>query len=917
MPSSQLKRLKASLKDQGIIGPQQSKKQKKKQAQDQRARNEKRLQRGAALESIREQFNPFQFKTNARGPKFDVTTNRPATGAAAKGINGRPGQSKALGEERRRETLLVEMQQRNKVGGILDRRFGEDNPTITPEAIMAERFAREKLRQHKKASIFDLEEDMPVQGLTHMGMSLDDDPVYKDDFDEDDLGSDDGSDVSDNARSKLKRLREEIAADEEENADDGLPERKKTKQEVMKEIIAKSKLHKYERQVAKEEDEDLRAELDKELPNLHSLLMGGPRKGRQDQQQNGAVPSAIAGIDKAALGKEYDLSVKQLAADKRAKPALRTKTEEEKAEEESKRLRELEEKRVKRMLGQKESDDEESDEEEDKDIQNDSHPDFEVVGAEEEAEFALGKGVRTRLTAAELGFDDEDDFLLDDDLIASGSDISDEDEDDASFDGEGDRDDAASASDDDEFTKGLLTEAETNDPIFSKGGAKAGTTADEDGLPYTFPCPQDHSQFLELVEGVPLSKLIVVIQRIRALYHPKLNSDYKEKLANFSRALVRHISYLGEATDADAYAAAEGLIRHVHSLAKMFPIEVAKEFRSLLVEMGEERPLSLTVGDLLVLTAIGSIFPTSDHFHQVATPATLTIARYLGQKVPQRLSDYAIGSYLTILTLQYQSRAQRYVPELMNFCLNTLCALSPEKYTERVGFFPLHEPVPGIRIKGAKKAHVRKLECSDCRPSEDASSGATESLKASVANTTIRVLATAAETWAGKSAFYETFLPAVKVLKQFGSKACRPHLPDSLVQEAERSATMLERMLKVAQLSRRPLELHHHKPLAIKTYVPKFEDKFDPNKHYDPDRERAELAKLRAEHKKERKGAMRELRKDANFMARERLRLKKDKDAAYEKKYKRIVAEIQTEEGREANAYERERQLRRKANKRG
>lgn len=55
---------------------------------------------------------------------------------------------------------------------------------------------------------------------------------------------------------------------------------------------------------------------------------------------------------------------------------------------------------------------------------------------------------------------------------------------------------------------------------------------------------------------------------------------------------------------------------------------------------------------------------------------------------------------------------------------------------------------------------------------------------------------------------------------------------------------------------------------------------------------------------------MRELRKDANFIARENLREKKERDAQYERKYKRLVAEIQGEEGREANAYEREKRMR-------
>lgn len=99
MAGSQLKRLKASLRDKGIVGPQQSKKQKRRAAQDERQRNEKRLQRGVVLEGIREQFNPFDLK-HAKAPKFDVTTNRPATGLAASGLKGRPGQAKAASEEK-------------------------------------------------------------------------------------------------------------------------------------------------------------------------------------------------------------------------------------------------------------------------------------------------------------------------------------------------------------------------------------------------------------------------------------------------------------------------------------------------------------------------------------------------------------------------------------------------------------------------------------------------------------------------------------------------------------------------------------------------------------------------------------------------------------------------------------------------
>ncbi|KAL0938950.1 rRNA maturation protein [Colletotrichum truncatum] len=910
MAGSQLKRLKSSLKEQGIIGPQKSKKQKRQIAQEEKAKNDKRLQKSVALGQIREQFNPFDLKHNPRGPKFEVTSNRPPTGAAAKGINGRPSVAKSIGEQRRRETLLVEMQKRNKVGGILDRRFGENDPAMAEEEKMIERFAREKQRTHKKTSLFDLEEAEPLGELTHMGQSLTfDDSALADDFDEDDLGGFE-SDDSDMLRKRLKRVRNAGMGEDGEETGEEQPERKKTKKEVMEEVIAKSKMYKYERQVAKDEDDDLRRELDKELPNLQALLFS---RGNVDTDETNDSGKLIAGVDRATFNKDFDLRLKKLVQDRRAAPTERTKTDEEKAEEESKRLRELEEKRLKRMNGEPVSSDEE-DEDEEMEDQPTEQPAFEFINPEEEDEdFGLGKGIKTRPTATELGFDDEDDFIIEDDLVASGSDlelVSEEEEDsdeEADSAGEGEDED-----EDDEFTKGLLNEEEAKSSVFATAPASGKMAVDGDSseLPFTFPCPQNYEELQALVQKYPSDKLPTIVQRIRALYHPKLDSRHKEKLGNFAKALVDLVGS-SRSKASPSFQALESVIRHIHSLAKMFPVEIAVQYRSHLEEISQERPLALHVGDLTLLTAIGSTFPTSDHFHQVATPAMLTIGRYLGGKIPQTLGDYAVGIYLSTLALQYQQFSKRYVPEVMSFCLNTLCALAPSAVPAS-GSFPIHEPADGVRLTSARKSDLRRLSPNDCSATAVTGKEA-ESTKAALLSTTVQVIGAAADTWTGKSSFYETFQPALDVVAHLNSKSCRAKFPEALGEQIEKSKSKLERMLKIAQLSRRPLELQHHRPLAIKTYIPKFEDSFDPNKHYDPDRERAEMAKLKAEHKKERKGAMRELRKDAQFMARENLRIKKVKDEAYEKKYKRLVAEIQNEEGREANAYEREKEGRKRA----
>jgi len=72
--------------------------------------------------------------------------------------------------------LLKEIEQRGRVGGVVDRRFGENDPSMSLEERMLERFTRERQRT-SKASAFNLENE---DELTHYGQSL----SKLDDFDD-------------------------------------------------------------------------------------------------------------------------------------------------------------------------------------------------------------------------------------------------------------------------------------------------------------------------------------------------------------------------------------------------------------------------------------------------------------------------------------------------------------------------------------------------------------------------------------------------------------------------------------------------------------------------------------------------------------------------------------------------------------
>ena len=860
MPPSQLKRLKSSLREQGITGPQKSKKQKKAAAKSKNTND--RVARHAALQQIRDSFNPFEVKAPSRPSKFQHTTANSGKGPSYRDFLHRPGVSKSAGEEMRRATLLPEMQSRNKTGALVDRRIGEGDPGMTAEERAVQRFAREKGRK-KGASLFDLEasDDEPALMLTHGGRPVGE--LAEDDFGKESVSA---SDSEDGELIRRKRRREDEAEEERAMAENGevedeQPERKKSKKEVMEEVIAKSKLHKYERQKAKEDDDDLRDLLDQGTSDMLALLRGhkAPQKEveKATPEASGAGPTMnpdrqklLDGQDRDKVEKEYDSRLRELARDTRAKPSERTKTEEEKVRDEAERLKTLEERRMKRMHGEEVSDEEPDEEREGAanglDVGDEAIPD-------QAAEFGFTTAeVSSKPVDGEdkIVLDEEDEFDLDDDMIANDSDaelspVSDSDEDSGVEAGAT----AAEPDEEDEFVKGILDDERSH--ASKPNGTMTANGASTD-LAFTYPCPRSHVELLDVLKDSPVEKLPTIIQRIRALHHPSLSASNKEAMADFSAVLVEHLTYMGN--QKQPLVVTEQVIRHLHSLSRTYPNEIANAFRAQLAGANERKDLG--AGDFVVLIAIGSIYPTSDHFHPVVTPAITIMCRWLGLNAPDSAAKHTTGAFLVGLCLHYQRLSRRYIPEAVRFTLRALTPASKNQPTATAE---------------QRSAHITNV-------------------------------LTMSHLWNDKPAFPDIIAPFLPLLKTLGAK--KPHQTLTIAHTSSLRA-------------RRPLELHHHRPQPIRTSIPKSEEGFHPDKHYDPDKERSEAAKLKAEHKREKKGAVRELRKDANFVARQQLREKRERDEEYEKKYRRLVASVQAEEGHEAKEYDKAKAARKRAKMRG
>ncbi|KAF9226783.1 Nop14-like protein [Gyrodon lividus] len=884
---SQLSQLKSALSQAGIN------RQNVKKKKPSRSTEHDRVKKAAKLKEIQQKLNPFDVKVTKL--KHDVG------GRKIKGASGRPAQSKQAGMQQREKTLLKELEERGRVGGVVDRRFGENDPSMSLEERMLERFTKERQRA-SKASAFNLDDE---EELTHYGQSL----SNLDDFDDIGLPMDEDEEEEGQLNHEtVKKVHFGGFGDRDDEAKDEESGRKKTKAEVMAEVITKSKEHKMRRQVEKEQEENMRHQLDQDFDSLRTLLYApDPSSTDNDSIPPSGVPNLP--ILKPANDEDtmdYDKQVRELAFDKRANPKDRTKTEEELALQQKEALEKAERQRKLRMSGQDPgvSDDEDAGGRKRKRVRGGDDLDDDFM--QDETLGGLGPG---------LGAGDDGEAYSESNEESEGSSVHDSDEEDGNeddvgdiMDGDGSSNGETSVGEEGEFTE-ITTKRKT---------VRFKTLEPSQELPYTFPAPETHDEFLEIIEDVRDDDVPTVVQRIRTLYHQSLAPENRFKLQDLTRVLVDHILYI-TSPPTPRMTLLGTLVPHLFSLSQSHPIDSAEYFVEKLSLMHKNLKRGLVTGalepssrtwpglsELTFLRVIGIIWPTSDMHHPVISPARLLMGTYLGLCRVRSFTDATSGLFLSSLFLQYESLSKRFVPEAVNFTVNATLHLAPHAFASAnslPGAFPcpdfgsaLCRPL-AINKKAAIGLVFQKPDLQQLMSAQP-----TEQYKMDALGLALDLIDRFADMYKALDGFIELYEPIHTVL--LGLEC--GNLSESVQSRVASLQDKVARLLKFARQSRKPLLLQAHKPIPIPSYIPKFESSSSSYlRRQDPDRERNEASKLRYQLKQERKGAIRELRKDAKFLAAAEHKKQVEKDHAYKERMNKAFSSLEGERA-EQKAMERE-----------
>lgn len=802
--------------------------------------------------------NPFEVKVNRK--KFPVLGHR------ARHDVGQPGASRARALRKRTQTLLKEYKERDKANVFTDRRLGEHSHGMSAEEKMACRFALERQRQHERKSIYNLNED---EELTHYGQSLADLEKHHAVMDSDDDGDDRGT------------LSAELTA--AHFGGGGLPHRKsedgekaKSRRELIEELIAKSKQEKRERQAQREDALELTEKLDQDWRAIQTLL-------------SHRRPKVAGGATEKPQPDAYDMTVRELGFEMKAQPSERLKTKEELAAEEQDRLQKLEAERARRMLG---------------------------TGEDE------GTKKAKHVSADDLG----DSFVLDRDdrrllsykdgkMNVEGQQLSGDDGEGNSELGEGDSEESGDPDSHSDLDSDAESE-QSSEPGGDKprqagrrgppGEAHPSWRAAGTELPYTFAAPETREELSSLLAGRAAEEQLAVLERIQKCNHPSLATGNKAKLEKLFGFLLEHVGDLATSDPPDL-GAIDKLVVPLYQLCQMFPNSSSHSMRFVLrdamhemEEMVESKGRATFPGlDVLIyLKLTGLLFPTSDFRHPVVTPALLCMSQLLTKCLVLSLQDAVKGLFVCSMFLDFVSLSQRLIPELLNFLLGILYIAAPDKQGQG------HVLVHPFRARGKNSELLLVSDDEDMATWQRQAlslrwaAGALKGQSASEANhTRLSCLAACVALVKRCVTMYST-LPA--------SHHVTGPLRDLLALHLSRSGYPLELQalcqsalaeMDSQKQSYRPMVCERTRPQPPKLFTPRLVRVLECGRKQGRTKEEQERRRLIHKHRREFKGAVREIRKDNQFLARMQLAETLERDAERKRRVKQLLGSLATQEG--------------------
>ncbi|KAL4003263.1 Nop14-like family protein [Acanthocheilonema viteae] len=645
------------------------------------------------------------------------------------------------------------------------------------------------------------------------------------------------------------------------------------RQDFIAELIARTKQQRYDKKLARDERENATERLDEKWNKM---------------QQTNAMASFVRPVkDKLNINRtekdDYDYLFYELQMDsgKRGEASERHKTEEEKAHEEREKLIRQEKARLSRMDQGNETKKKSKSDGNKNEVFTVKYDSSGVLMNAEKLKRGRIKVVRIESSDIETDSEEMDE---------------DEEKDFDSMMNDVDQTDLPHSS-----TRNIGADAEME--IWN------GTEKGE--LPFVIDLPQKYENLKKLLDAQNDANCEVVIERLIKLYHPSLREGNKSRLGQLFIFLLRYYDDLSkehmEKTALFGYIA-----RGLYFLMKFNVEHGVRCMRALLrqqyaLHMRAPRAM-FTFRFIAFLKLASTLYPMRDMFHPVVSPSLAFACRLISVARICSIKDIARMLLMVRILGSFVEESKRYLPEVIAFLRGVFLIAVESKDDERcpAATFPISLP------------HRRMLFVTDdCSMIEiPAQLNATEVFRDDIDSfeennkNRLCILSIALTVLYRFSFIYSNIVSFSIIFRPLSGLLSR--LPRNLY-PTQLLTQLSELESFITTQSSRNLLKQLQRPAKQKKMLdllePRFEENYDAgkahhNKTITKKSKKVEIKQLTKKYRKELRGTVRELRRDNQFLNREKRQEMLESDKARKEKTKWLVSTLQGQESEyKKNAY--------------
>lgn len=411
-------------------------------------------------------------------------------------------------------------------------------------------------------------------------------------------------------------------------------------------------------------------------------------------------------------------------------------------------------------------------------------------------------------------------------------------------------------------------------------------------LSYTYNAPENFEELEKLLKHYSADYQSVIIDRIIKCNHWTLDSKNREKMSNLFVYLLQYINNCASTESADdlvkCFQTFDRLSPYLYDLAHMNPENAQTCIQEVIKEKHNEFEKNKTkypdMDTLIFFKLVSLLFPTSDFRHPVVTPCLIFMSQILLKaRIKKYRSDISKGLFICTLILEFTILSKRFAPSVINFLRGIIYIATPADMTRTIKIIPPFKTVCKALVINKTENTIdpnnAHMFASDLIHEELDDEFRTRALL-----TAINLLTEFKNQLQELEAVYPIFEHVFQLLNINNFKQYPSYVRDYIKELCEELERLRNKKLEYIVLEKK-------RPKSLKTYEPKIMTIYDGKRHKSMSKEKAEREKLLHKYKREHKGAIREIRKDRDFLAKVQIKQQIKNDTERKHKVNEIFGE--------------------------